>query len=58
MEPLHVVSFANHYGGSVSRRQYVGYPVRDPDWPRVLISEPPNPEATGDERPAMPRTTY
>jgi hypothetical protein len=44
IEPLHVVSFANHYESSVSRRQYVGYPVRDPDGARVLVSEPPTPE--------------
>jgi hypothetical protein len=50
MEPLHVVSFANHYGNAVSRRQYVGYPVRDPGGKRVLISDPPDPDATGDPR--------
>lgn len=50
IEPLYVASFANHYDKAVSRRQYVGYPVHDPYGPRVLVSEPPTPEDSGDPR--------
>jgi hypothetical protein len=50
VEPQQVVSFANHYENSVSRRQYVAYPVHDPDGPRVLVSDAPAPEDTAAPR--------
>jgi hypothetical protein len=54
IDPQQVVSFANHYENAVSRRQYVGYPVRDPNGPSVLVSDAPTPEDTGAPRASSP----
>ena len=53
MEPLYVVTFANHQGRVVSRRQYVGYSLRNPHAAPVpvVLSNAPTPNDTGDPRP-------
>jgi hypothetical protein len=53
IDPLYVVTFSNHQGRVVSRRQYVGYSLRNPNAAPVpvVLSSAPNPNDTGDPRP-------
>lgn len=51
LEPEYVFNFANHYGGIVARRRYVGYSLSNPSAPAHDMSPPPTPNITGDPRP-------
>jgi hypothetical protein len=50
VEPLFVFSYSERFGEDASRRQYVGFSLRDDSAKPVDLSEAPNPQATGDVR--------
>jgi hypothetical protein len=50
VEPMFVFSFSTLVGDIASRRQYIGYSLRDKDAKPVDLSERADPNATGDVR--------